>query len=68
MINTPSLDIIQSEINSLVNNVRQFIVIPFVQTPIGALRFKPPISPHATAVNTSSSIIYNATAAASTSR
>jgi para-nitrobenzyl esterase len=63
LINIPSLGLIQGEINPLVNNVRQFIGIPFAQPPIGALRFKPPISP-IPVVNTSSSIIYNATAAA----
>jgi para-nitrobenzyl esterase len=63
LINTPSLGIIQGEINPIVNNVRQFIGIPFAQPPMGALRFKPPISP-LTVVNTSSSVIYNATAAA----
>jgi para-nitrobenzyl esterase len=60
LINTPSLGLIQGEINPLVNNVRQFIGIPFAQPPIGVLRFKPPVS----LVNTSSSVIYNATAAA----
>jgi para-nitrobenzyl esterase len=63
LINIPSLGLIQGEINPLVNNVRQFIGIPFAQPPIGTLRFKSPISP-ITVVNTSSSIIYNATAAA----
>jgi para-nitrobenzyl esterase len=63
LINTPSLGFIQGEINPLVNNVRQFIGIPFAQPPIGALRFKPPIAP-LTVVNTSSSAVYNATAAA----
>jgi len=63
LIKTPSLGFIQGEINPLVNNVRQFIGIPFAQPPIGTLRFKPPISP-ITVVNTSSSNIYNATAAA----
>ncbi len=60
LINTPSLGLIQGEINPLVNNVRQFIGIPFAQPPVGVLRFKPPIS----LVNASSSVIYNATAAA----
>jgi para-nitrobenzyl esterase len=61
LINTSSLGLIQGEINPLVNNVRQFIGIPFAQPPIGTLRFKPPkpLPP----VNSSSSI-YNATAAA----
>ncbi len=63
LIYIPSLGLIQGEINPLVNNVRQFIGIPFAQPPIGALRFKPPISP-ITIVKRSSSIIYNATAAA----
>jgi hypothetical protein len=60
LINTSSLGLIQGEINPLVNNVRQFIGIPFAQPPVGVLRFKPPIS----LVNASSSVIYNATAAA----
>ena len=60
LINTPSLGWIQGEVSPLVNNVRQFIGIPFAQPPIGALRFKPPV-PLASA---SSSSIYNATAAA----
>jgi carboxylesterase type B len=64
LIKTPSLGIIQGEINPLLNNVRQFIGIPFAQPPIGTLRFKPPISPPITVVNASSSNIYNATAAA----
>ncbi len=45
LINTTSLGLIQGEINPLVNNVRQFIGIPFAQPPIGKLRFKPPVSP-----------------------
>jgi carboxylesterase type B len=57
LINTPSLGLIQGEINPLVNNVRQFIGIPFAQPPIGTLRFKPPISP-LPVVNDSSSAIY----------
>jgi para-nitrobenzyl esterase len=61
LINTPSLGLIQGEINPLVNNVRQFIGIPFAQPPIGRLRFKPPLSP-LPVVNGSSSSIYNATA------
>jgi len=60
-INTPSLGIIQGEINPLMTNVRQFIGIPFAQPPIGPLRFKPPMAP-TTIINSSS--IYNATAAA----
>ena len=63
LINTTSLGLIQGEINPLVNNVRQFIGIPFAQPPIGKLRFKPPVSP-LPVVNGSSSTIYNATAAA----
>jgi len=63
LIKTPSLGFIQGEINPLVNNVRQFIGIPFAQPPIGTLRFKPPVS-LTTVVNASSSNIYNATAAA----
>lgn len=59
LINTPSLGLIQGEINPLMNNVRQFIGIPFAQPPIGALRFKPPSA----LVNSSSSAIYNATSA-----
>ncbi len=62
-INIPSLGIIQGEINPLLNNVLQYIGIPFAQPPIGTLRFKPPISP-TTVVNILSSNIYNATAAA----
>jgi len=61
LINTPSLGLIQGEINPLVGNVRQFIGIPFAQPPIGRLRFKPPMP--RPPVNSSSSI-YNATAAA----
>jgi para-nitrobenzyl esterase len=60
LINTSSLGLIQGEINPLMNNVRQFIGIPFAQSPIGALRFKPPV----TLANVSSSSIYNATSAA----
>jgi para-nitrobenzyl esterase len=62
LINTSSLGRIQGEINPLVNNVRQFIGIPFAQPPIGTLRFKPPMP--LPPVNSSSSGIYNATAAA----
>jgi len=62
-INTPSLGIVQGEISPQVSNVRQFIGIPFAQPPIGALRFKPPVSPNPV-VNASPPIIYNATAAA----
>ncbi len=58
LINTPSLGLIQGEINPFLDNVRQFIGIPFAQPPIGKLRFKPPV------VNSVSSTIYNATAAA----
>lgn len=60
LINTPSLGFVQGEINPSVNNVRQFIGVPFAQPPIGSLRFKPPVL----LVNSSSSTIYNATAAA----
>jgi hypothetical protein len=42
LIKTPSLGIIQGEINPLVKNVHRFIGIPFAQPPIGTLRFKPP--------------------------
>ncbi len=63
LINTPSLGLIQGEINPLVDNVRQFIGIPFAQPPIGTLRFKPPVSLRPV-VNGASSAIYNATAAA----
>jgi carboxylesterase type B len=59
-VNISSLGIVQGEINPLVNNVRQFIGIPFAQPPIGALRFKPPVPLN----NSLSSNIYNATAAA----
>jgi len=62
LINTSSLGWIQGEINPHVNNVRQFIGIPFAQPPIGALRFKPPVS--LLPINGSSPTIYNATAAA----
>ncbi|CAF1000739.1 unnamed protein product [Didymodactylos carnosus] len=62
-INTPSLGTIQGELNPNVANVRQFIGIPFAQPPIGNLRFKPPVST-LTVDNASSTIIYNATAAA----
>jgi carboxylesterase type B len=62
-INIPSLGIVQGEINPLVTSVRQFIGIPFAQPPIGAFRFKPPVSPIAV-VKPSSTHIYNATAAA----
>ena len=58
-INIPSLGPIQGEINPLVNNVRQFIGIPFAQPPIGALRFKPPVP----ITNSLSNNIYNVTAA-----
>jgi para-nitrobenzyl esterase len=63
LINTPSLGLIQGEINPLVDNVRQFIGVPFAQPPIGTLRFKPPV-PLSPVVNGASSAIYNATAAA----
>jgi carboxylesterase type B len=63
LINIPSLGLIQGEINPLVDNVRQFIGIPFAQSPIGKLRFKPPV-PLRPVVNGASSTIYNATAAA----
>jgi para-nitrobenzyl esterase len=63
IINTPSLGLVQGEINPLLSSVRQFIGIPFAQPPIGTLRFKPPINP-LPVVNGSSSTIYNATAAA----
>jgi para-nitrobenzyl esterase len=62
IVNTSSLGKIQGEINPLVNNVRQFIGIPFAQPPIGSLRFKPPMP--LLPFNGSSSTIYNATAAA----
>jgi para-nitrobenzyl esterase len=58
LINTPSLGWIQGEINPFVDNVRQFIGIPFAEPPIGKLRFKPPV-PHRTVDS-----IYDATAAA----
>ncbi|CAF2850188.1 unnamed protein product [Rotaria sp. Silwood2] len=71
-IHIPSLDIVQGEINPLVKNVRQFIGFPFAQPPIGTLRFKTPIRirrfkqhvPPITAVNPSSTHIYNTTARA----
>jgi carboxylesterase type B len=63
LINSPSLGLIQGEINPLLDNVRQFIGIPFAQPPIGKLRFKPPVSLRPV-VNDVSSTIYNATAAA----
>jgi para-nitrobenzyl esterase len=62
LINTSSLGRIQGEINPLINNVRQFIGISFAQPPIGILRFKPPMP--LPPFNSSSSGIYNATAAA----
>ncbi len=62
-INTPSVGIVQGEINPAVSNVRQFIGVPFAQPPIGTLRFKPPVALNP-AVNASPPIIYNATAAA----
>jgi carboxylesterase type B len=60
-VNIPSLGIVQGEINPLVNNARQFIGIPFAQSPIGALRFKPPVPLNNWSPNNN---IYNATAAA----
>jgi carboxylesterase type B len=63
IINTTSLGLVQGEINPLLKNVRQFIGIHFAQPPIGALRFKPPV-PLTPMLNASSSMIYNATAAA----
>ncbi|CAF2670859.1 unnamed protein product [Rotaria sp. Silwood2] len=65
-------NIVQGEINPLVKNVRQFIGFPFAQPPIGTLRFKTPIRirrfkqhvPPITAVNPSSTHIYNTTARA----
>jgi carboxylesterase type B len=60
-VNISSLGIVQGEINSRVNNVRQFIGIPFAQPPIGALRFKPPVPLNNSSSNNN---IYNATAAA----
>ncbi|CAF1362669.1 unnamed protein product [Adineta ricciae] len=60
LINTSSLGLIQGEINPVINNVRQFIGIPFAQPPVGTLRFKPPVA----LVNISSSGVYNATGAA----
>jgi para-nitrobenzyl esterase len=63
LINTPSLGLIQGEINPLVDNVRQFIGVPFAQPPIGKLRFKPPVS-LLPLINGASSTIYNATEAA----
>lgn len=62
LINTSSLGRIQGEMSPLVNNVRQFIGIPFAQPPIGRLRFKPPLP--LLPINSSSSDIYNATATA----
>ena len=62
IINTSSLGRIQGEINPHVNNVRQFIGIPFAQAPVGPLRFKPPLP--LPPFNGSSSTVYNATAAA----
>lgn len=59
-INIPSFGTVQGEINPLVNNVRQFIGIPFAQPPIGTLRFKPPVPLNHLSWNN----IYNATAAA----
>lgn len=64
LINSPSLGLIQGEVNPFVDNVRQFIGIPFAQPPIGKLRFKPPVSLLPIVVNGTSSTIYNATAAA----
>jgi para-nitrobenzyl esterase len=63
LINSPSLGLIQGEINPLVDNVRQFIGIPFAQPPIGNLRFKPPVSLRPV-FHGASSAVYNATAAA----
>jgi para-nitrobenzyl esterase len=62
IVNTSSLGKIQGEINPNVNNVRQFIGIPFAQPPVGKLRFKPPMP--LPLFNGSSSDVYNATAAA----
>lgn len=61
LINIPSLGLIQGEVNPLVNNVRQFIGVPFTRLPGGALRFQSPIALLPVA-NTSS--VYDATAAA----
>lgn len=63
LIQTPSLGLIQGEINPSKGTVRQFIGIPFAQPPIGKLRFKPPVSLEPL-VDAASSTIYNATAGA----
>lgn len=63
LIKTPSLGLIQGEINPSRDDVRQFIGIPFAQPPVGKLRFKPPV-PLRPFVNDASSTVYNATAAA----
>ena len=59
-ITISSLGVIQGEINPLINNVRQFIGVPFAQSPTGTLRFKPPVAINTTLSNNT----YDATAAA----
>lgn len=62
-MHTPSLGIVQDEINPLANDVRQFIGIPLVQSAISALLFKLPFS-SITVLSVSSSIIHNTAIAA----
>ena len=60
LVKTPSLGLIQGEINPIHKNVGQYLGIPFAKPPVGNLRFKPPVP----LTNGLSSAVYNATTAA----